>query len=232
LGKSLDLPTVAPKKLAEMIQFEAKQRIPIPLDELAWSYQSFTTSTTDTAPVELSKLANTLLIAAKQRDVQELLLTFEEVQIPLHIVQSDAVALFNFAAFEGLGALAKDQASEMQSIALLDVGTVATNIVIITGDRPWFRSFRRGGEDFTDVAAQRLNLTNEQAEQVKIAPTRVRRLSELYDAFDPMFVRLADEIQRSLESFRKETGQQVFRMLGVGGGFRLLGLLKYLRNGP
>ena len=232
LGRSLRLPETTPKKLAELVQFEAKQRIPIPLDELAWSYHAFTTSSSETPPIELSTLANTLLIAAKKRDVQELALVLDEVQIPLHIVQSDAVALFNFAAYEGLCELATSATRESKSIALLDVGAIATNIVVVTGDRPWFRNFRRGGDDFSNAAVQRLRLTLDQAEQIKLEPTRVRRLSELYNAFDPMFARLADEVQRSLESFHKETGQQVSRILGVGGGFRLHGLLKYLRNGP
>ena len=37
-------------------------------------------------------------------------------------------------------------------------------------------------------------------------PARVHHLSEVYKAFDPMFARLAEEVQRSLESFHKETG--------------------------
>lgn len=232
LGRSLQLPAVAPKKLTEMIQFEAKQRIPIPLDELAWSYQSFTSAASDEVSVDRATLSNTLLIAAKQREVQELALTFSEAEIPLHIVQSDAVALFNFAVFEGLEALENGQATAPQPIALLDVGTIAANIVIVAAGRPWFRNFRRGGDDFSNAAAQRLHLTKDQAEKVKIEPTRARRLSELYDKFDPMFARLTEEVQRSLESFHKETGQQVSRIFGVGGGFRLHALLKYLRTGP
>ena len=93
------------------------------------------------------------------------------------------------------------------------------------------RSFRCGGEHFTDAAAKQLHLTKDQAEQVKIEPTGVRRLSELYGAFDPMFARLHDDIQRSLESYTKETGRTVSRIFGIGGGFRLHGMLKYLRNG-
>ena len=82
------------------------------------------------------------------------------------------------------------------------------------------------------VVRDELQLTKDQAEQAKREPTRVRRLSELHEAYDPMFARLTDEVQRSLDSFHKETGMQVSRILGVGGGFRLHGLLKYLRNGP
>ncbi|MEX0818043.1 MAG: pilus assembly protein PilM, partial [Pirellulaceae bacterium] len=232
LGRSFQLPAVAPKRLEEMVRFEAQTRIPIPLDETAWSYQSFTTPTSDASAANSSRLANTLLIAAKQRVLQELRIAFDEVQMPLHIVQSDALALFNFAVYEGLGQLVRAPDGESSPIALLDVGTVATNIVIVSGERPWSRSFRRGGDDFTNAAVERLNLTIDQAEQVKFKPTRVPRLSELYDAFDPMFARLTDEIQRSLESFHQETDQRVSRLLGVGGGFRLHGLLKYLRNGP
>ena len=44
---------------------------------------------------------------------------------------------------------------------------IATNIVIAAGERPWFRNFRRGGDDFTSVATQRLQLTKDQAEQAK-----------------------------------------------------------------
>ena len=232
LGRSFQLPSAAPKKLAEMIQFEARQRIPISLDELAWSFQSFNSGTNDATPADHGNGSNTLLIAAKQRDVQELSLLFNELEVPLHVVQGDAIALFNFAVFEGLGALANRQPNQSQAVALLDVGTIATNIVVVAGDRPWFRNFRRGGDDFTSAAAQRLQLTKDQADEAKREPTRVRRLSELYSTFDPVFARLTEEVQRSLESFNQETGMHVSRVLGVGGGFRLHGLLKYLRNGP
>ena len=227
LGRTLRLPEAAPKKFAEMIRFEASQQIPIPLEELAWSYESFPES----ADKADTSIANTLLVAAKQRDVQELKLIFEEAQIELHALQSDAVALFNYARFEQLHELAASENSQPPSIGLLDVGAAATNVVILTGDRPWIRSFRRGGDHFTGAAAGRLNLTKDQAEQVKIEPTRVRRLSELYDAYDPIFASLMDEVLRSLESFRKETGREVSNLFGVGGGFRLHGLLKHLRYG-
>ena len=231
LGRSLRLPEATPKKLREMVQFEARQRIPIPLDELSWTYHSFADSAAESDSASSAK-PNTLLLAAKQRDVGELALVFEELQLPLHILQSDAVALFNFAMFEGLAEQFAGPKEERGSIALLDLGAAATNIVIVAGDRPWFRSFRRGGDNFTSVAARQLRVTKEQAEQAKLNPSSVRRISELYSAFDPLLAQLTDEIQRSFESFTKETGLSVSRMLGVGGGFRLHGLLKHLRNRP
>ena len=230
LGRSLRLPVANPKKIREMVQFEAKQRIPIPLDELSWTYHTFTQANSENGSTSPAN-PNVLLLAAKQRDVGDTELLFEELQIPLHVLQSDAVALFNFAMFEGLADESSRTAEGCESIALMDVGAAATNIVIVTEGQPWFRSFRRGGDDFTNLAARQLRVTNEQAEQAKINPGGVRRLSELYNAFDPLLGQVTDEIQRSFESFTKETGKKVSRMLGVGGGFRLHGLLKHLRNG-
>ncbi|MCA9121447.1 MAG: pilus assembly protein PilM [Planctomycetaceae bacterium] len=231
LGRPLRLPAAAPKKLHEMVQFEAKQRIPVPLDELSWTYHSFGDSH-EKSDTGSSVFPNTLLLAAKQREVNELVMVFKELQAPIHILQSDAVALYNFAVFEGLLDLESKAAGEPRSIALLDIGAAATNVVVVAQDRPWFRSFRRGGEDFTSAAARHLQLTKEQAEEVKFNPSSVRRISDLHASFEPLFIQLADEIQRSLESFHKETGRRVSHIFGVGGGFRLHGLLGYLRNGP
>jgi Tfp pilus assembly PilM family ATPase len=139
--------------------------------------------------------------------------------------------LFNFARFEGLGEWASEQSSEPTPIAILDIGAASTNLVIDHGGRPWFRTFGRGGDDFTNAVAQQLNLTREQAEQVKIEPTLARHLSELDEAYSPKLMQLSTEVRRSLDLFAKESGSDVTHLLGTGGGFRLHGLFKYFWNG-
>jgi type IV pilus assembly protein PilM len=229
LARSMELPNASQNKLTEMIEYEAKQNLPIPLSELAWSYHRFAG---DTESDSSNRLPNTLLIAAKQKDVQELKRLCEEFELPLHILQSEAAALFNFVRFEGLGEWASEQSSEPTPIAILDIGAASTNLVIDHGGRPWFRTFGRGGDDFTNAVAQQLNLTREQAEQVKIEPTLARRLNELDEAYSSKLMQLTNEVRRSLDLFAKESGSDVTHLLGTGGGFRLHGLFKYFRNGP
>ncbi len=232
LGRFLRLPATAPKKRLEMIQFEARQQIPLPLDELAWSHQSFPDAEGQGGGSEDYPLYNTLLVAAKLQDVQELLRVLMEIHLPIHVLQSDCLALYNFAVYEGLPELATSLAKGRRpSTAIVDVGMAATNLVFSLQDRPWFRSFRVGGDHFTDAVAKQLHVTKDQAEALKFQPTRMRQLSLLYRTYDPVLSQITLEIQRSLEAFHKETGQPVANLLGVGGGFRLHGLWRYLLYG-
>ena len=231
MSRCLKLPSAPIKKLTEMVRFEARQAIPIALDELVLSHHLFACGDGENHDSP-NPSCRALLMAAKRLQMDELLKTFAASKLPLHVVQSDAVALANFAMFEGLDELAEQDAKETGAVAILDIGAAATNIVVVHKDNVWLRSIRFGGDDFTDAAIRALRVTRDQAESVKQLPTRARCISQLYEQFDPLLAQLTREIQRSFQAYTKEFETKVTWLAGVGGGFRLHGLMRHLRTGP
>jgi Tfp pilus assembly PilM family ATPase len=85
------------------------------------------------------------------------------------------------------------------------------------------------GESFTNTLLRPLKLTREQAEQLKREPARARRVYSLYQLWDPMLTYLADEVERSLDTCKRQFPElEVQQMFGLGGGFQLHGVLRRL----
>jgi Tfp pilus assembly PilM family ATPase len=75
-------------------------------------------------------------------------------------------------------------------------------------------------------------MTQEQAEVLKRDPSKARRFYRLQEAIQPLLVQLASEIERSLGSYQKlYPDHPVKHVYGIGGGFELHGLLRFLRSG-
>jgi Tfp pilus assembly PilM family ATPase len=74
------------------------------------------------------------------------------------------------------------------------------------------------------------NLTVAKAEQRKRAPESAERLSDLYEALSPLLGDLTRELQESLSAYAEsQPSCPVHRIVGLGGGFLLHGLFRYLR---
>jgi len=224
LGRFVELPPVEPKKLDETVRREADFQFPLPLEELAWGHQLLprpAEAAPNTAP------NSAVFQAVKKYLVDALLHLVEEAGLRADVVQSDCLALHNLAVFEFFGG---DQAAaKAAAVALLDVGADVTNLVISSPSRVWFRSLGFGGETFTNLLLRPFKLTREQAELLKREPHRARRVYQMYDLFEPDLMHLAEEVARSLATFRRQLpGHAVRRMVGVGGGFQFHGLLRHL----
>lgn len=229
LARLLTVPDAPAKKLTGMIEYEASQQIPIPLTELAHSYHLFDAKVDDP---DDGAMREVLFLAMKKQLLDEVSRAFDDAELRVDVFQSEAAALHNFARFEGLDDLLPEISAANKYLALLDVGTEASNLVILSQNRVWLRNLRVGGDDFTQAAVRRLHLTFDQAEQLKHNPAAAPSISELYEAFEPAYDRLTSEIRRSLQMFAAETQGEVVAMLGCGGGFCLHGLMRYLRSGP
>lgn len=224
LGRFVELPPVEPKKLEETVRRESDFQFPLPLSELAWGHQLLprpAEAAPDTAPYPA------VFQAVRQYHIDNLVRLGEEAGLHVDVVQSECLALHNLAVYDFFD---DDQtAAKSPALALLDVGADVTNLVISSPSRVWFRSIAFGGETFTNLLVRPFKLTREQAELLKREPARARRVYQIYDLFEPDLAHLAEEVARSLATFRRQLpGQAVQRMFGVGGGFQLHGLLRHL----
>jgi Tfp pilus assembly PilM family ATPase len=230
LGRFFQLPPLFSSKLAEIVEYEARGRIPLPLESLAWGSHVFGAAAASGDELMCRRAA---IIAARQDQVREHLGPLEQSDLEIHLVTSDGAALFNIAARELLDGRYPDDLDPDDAeatIAMLDVGAEHTNLVVAGRTTTWFRSISRGGLHAVRQIARELNVTHDRAHAILVEPTKSPRLYRVEQAMAPLLDDLYAEVVRSLTTFHNDhPGYQVKRLYGVGGAFLMHGLWKRLR---
>lgn len=225
LGRFCELPPMAAKKVADSAQYEAKHQLPIALDDLCWGYALQDEVAGKAADEQPRRV---VIQAIRESYVRERLVSFKTAGIAVDSVQSECLSLHNVLLheFEMTG-----QEND-EAVAAVDIGVDSTNIVVSSPRCVWFRTFGHGGDHYTRELTKALQITAEQAEAIKRDPARAAKFSLLCQAWQPLFVQLASEIERSLATYRKLFPDRPIRHLyGLGGSFPNQGLLRYLRTG-
>lgn len=233
IGKYFFLPPIVEKRIYATLQYEVKNQIPIELDELCWDYHEVEQVTDDDDDEDGGNQRRIVVAAAREEFVRTRLSILSELEIPVHVVQSESLAIHNFICHEFFDDPADpDSGSDQDAMVILDVGSDTSNLVISCPDLVWFRAIGGSGNEFTKSLLQVMNLTFEQSEQIKQDPLSTGSPSRLYSIYNPILVRLLNEIERSLRAFSKDHSERkIERILGIGGGMHMHGLLRYLRSG-
>lgn len=228
-ARFLRLPPAEGKKGRDMLELECRQQIPMPLDQV--TRDTFTFS----VPANASRFEprQTLLLAARARDIDEHLSLFQQADCPVHAIQCDAVALHNWFHYH----FAEDMSDETgehraQGYVVLDVGAETTNVVFSFRNALWFRSVRPGGDELLPAFAKRFKLTREAAEELLRNPAKARRVSEVHDEACQIYLRLATQVDACLAEFARSSSLGTLReCVVVGGASQAPGLVRYLRHG-
>jgi type IV pilus assembly protein PilM len=234
LGRFFQIPTVSAQKMDGLVTYEAGQQIPFPLTELCWGYQVLNQPNCKSAdPADSIALKAVIVTAMRIGDAKDQLQPFDELGLTVSVLQAEAQALHNYLQFDGLPPQEDGSVIGASSVALLDVGSDATNFVISSPEHLWFRALRFGGNEVNQAAVRQFRLTFSQAEEVKRNMDKAKRLGEYLELLDQTVAKLLAETQRSLDAFRKEQpDRQVDRLWLCGGGVRQFGLLRHFRSGP
>jgi len=223
LGRFFDLPPVPTKKLAELVQYEAKHQVPFPLSELNWGYAIIeeTEKDPDQSPRRM------VLVAAKDFHVTERLRPFQTAGVPVDILAAEPLALHNAITYE---LFAESPAN--RNVAVMDIGAQGSNFVVSSRKGVWFRHISSGGDEFTAALVRQLQLTHTAAEETKRSPHKARRFHQVQHTFQPLFVKFGSEVERSLSSLAKQFPDRlVDRLYLAGGAAATHGLLRYLVHG-
>jgi type IV pilus assembly protein PilM len=211
------LPPVEPKKVPDIVKFEAMQQIPFSLDDVEWDYQTFVSP--DSPDVEVG------IFAITREKVTERLNMLADVGITPNYVILSPIAAYNAVAYD----LEFD--AKTPGTIIVDVGTTSTDLVIATPGRMWVRTFPIGGHQFTEALVNQFQLSYPKAEKLKREAEDTKHARQVFQAMRPVFTDLAQDIQRSIgyyQSLNKEA--QLTRLIGVGSTFQLPGLRKYLKQ--
>src|SRR4051795_3370 len=148
-ARFIKLPPVEPKKIPEIVRFEAIQQIPFPLDDVEWSYQLF--QEPDSPDVEVG------IFAMKKDLVNRQIAYFTNLGLNVQVVQMNPLAVYNSMFYD-------DRVG--QATMFMDSGAENTDLIIAEGQSVWLRTLPIGGNNFTEALAKSFKLTFAKAEEL------------------------------------------------------------------
>ncbi|MEM1446677.1 MAG: type IV pilus assembly protein PilM [Planctomycetota bacterium] len=212
------LPPVEPKKIPDIVKFEAQQQIPFPIEEVEWDYKVFQEE--DSPDVKVGIFAIT-----KER-VLRFLSNYRTVDLELDELTLSPVAVFNAFAYE----MASDDDDEGGTV-LLDIGTVSTDVIVIEEGQIWLRTLPIGGNNFTEALVKQFKISYAKAEKLKKEAATSKYAKQIFQAMRSVFADLVQEVQRSIGYYQSmNRDSELKRVVGLGSTFQLPGLQKFLKQ--
>ena len=133
-ARFVKLPPVEPKRIPEIVKFEAMQQIPFPLGQVNWDFQTFVNP--DSPEVEVG------IFAMKKELVAQVMMNFREAKLDVQGVQMSPLAVYNAVQFDGTtggkGAVVLDIGAEHTDLVFLDRGSG-----VAADDQHWREPFYR-----------------------------------------------------------------------------------------
>ncbi|RJO63408.1 MAG: type IV pilus assembly protein PilM [Myxococcales bacterium] len=222
--KKISLPQMTKAELDNSIQWEAEQYIPFDINDVNVDVQILNPAGSEQGQMDV------LLVAGKKDMVYDYVAVVSEAGLNPVVVDVDAFAVQN--AFEINHSLPNNQ-----TIALVNVGASVTNIVVISnGITSFTRDVTFGGNQFTEEIQKQLNLSHEEAEDLKLGgepgvdadsviPQEVERVIQ------EVSENLASEIRRSLEFFSATSQDgEIAKLYLCGGTAKISTLNKVLES--
>jgi type IV pilus assembly protein PilM len=207
--KRISLPVMSDAELAESIHWEAEQYIPFDIEDVNLDYQILEGSS-------LSGEGNmdVLLAAAKRDKINDYIGVVNQAGLNPQAVDIASFAMQN--AFE-----ANYEFEPEQVVALVDIGSAVSSISVLHGGSSvYWRDINIGGNQYTDAIQKELNLSAEQAEQLK----RGEEIDGIpYERAQPILSSVTEdigtEIQKTLDFFKQisATDQPLDRLFLTGG---------------
>lgn len=195
------LPTVDPDKIDQIVEFEAQQNVPFPIEEVVWDYQLVASK--DESKIEV------VLVAIKADLLDELNGAVEEAGLETGVVDVAPMALYN--------AFRYNYADATGCSLLIDIGARTTNLIFIEPNKVFSRSIPIGGTTFTTNVTREFNEPFGAAEERKRTVGFVSLGGAYAEPTDPdvarvskiirnSMTRLHAEITRSISFYRSQQG--------------------------
>ena len=218
-ARFVTLPPVEAKRVPEIVRFEAAQQIPFDMSEIQWDWMLMSDPEDPEKRVGLFAIKNEVVDAALEH--------FEREDLQVSWVQMAPMALYNFLLHDRPDLVSSDK----KATVIVNIGAETTDLVVCTASGVWQRCILMGGNAFTQAIAETFKLSFEKAEKLKRTAPVSKYARQIFQAMRPVFTDWTGEIQRSLGFYTNSNPDvKLARVVAMGGGTRLRGLLKYLQQ--
>jgi type IV pilus assembly protein PilM len=212
-SKFVKLPPVDSSKVTQIIQYEAQQNVPFPLEEVVWDYQIL--GSTPGGELEV------LLVAIKAEVVEGIFRTAESAGLRLELVDVSHAALCNAFRF--------NYPEEEGCTMLLDIGAKTSNLLFFEKGKVYSRTINIGANSITQDFASEAKLRFAQAEQIKKEQGFVSLGGAYEEPENPhqaaiskiarqVLTRLHIQVNQTIQFFRGQQGGSAPQRLYLAGG--------------
>src|SRR3954470_7161311 len=216
-SKFVKLPPVDTSKVTQIIQYEAQQNVPYPLEETVWDYQIM--GTTASGEMEV------LLVAIKAEVVETLFRTAQGAGLKINLVDVSPAALcnafrYNYGDLEGC-------------TMLLDIGAKTSNLLFFEKGKVFARSINIGANSITQDFVAEAKMPFAKAEEIKIAEGFVSLGGAYEEPENPnqaaiskiarqVMTRLHIQVNQTIQFYRGQQGGSAPVRLFLAGGASIM----------
>ncbi|MDF1739509.1 MAG: pilus assembly protein PilM [Verrucomicrobiales bacterium] len=212
LLKFASLPALDGAQVDQIVEFEAQQQVPYPINEVVWGYQLM--GDPDDIEVEV------LLAAVKSDELNEIDEMVTASGVKSAGAEVSPVAMYN--------ALAYNYSDYEGAVLLVDIGARTTDMIFREGGKSFIRTVKIGGADISRAIAKEFGTEFGAADQRKINDGFVALGGAYADHEDPeiagiskvvrnSLTRLHSEIMRTITFYRSQQGGGAPEMLLLSG---------------
>jgi len=207
------LPPVTRDKVLQIVQYEAQQNVPFPIDEVVWDYQLI--------GKEAEGDLNVMLIAGKMEIITKFTNCVVAAGLEPEVVDVSPMALYNAVRYN----YPDIEGCKM----ILDIGARSSNLIFIEGNRIFSRNIPVAGNAITHELMKEFRVPFKEAEELKIAKTFVAFGGAYAGAEDKIadraskivrnvVTRLHAEVNRSINFYRSQQGGSPPSLVLLTGG--------------
>ena len=212
------LPPVSADKVDQIVEFEARQNVPFPINEVSWDYEFV-------SPADFGE-REVVLIAMKSDALNEINDQVAAAGIKTVGVDIAPTAICN--------AFRYSYPEVDEPAVIIDLGARSTNLIFVEPGRMFTRNILVGGAAVTGAVAKEFNLGFGDAEQQKVSQGFIALggsvadhsnagIAELSKVIRNSMTRLHGEVLRTINYYRSQQGGAAPQRIFLCGGGAQLG---------
>ena len=216
-NRFVKLPPVQGDRVAQIVEFEARQNVPFPINEVVWDYEFSSEGVGETEVVILAMKADAL------NEINDQVVAAKAVTQGVDVAP---LSLFN--------AFRYSYPDVDEPSVLIDLGARSTNLVFIEQGRFFVRNFLVGGASITTAVSKEFGIGFGEAETQKCSRGFVSPGGAVQDHSDPEIAALSKvirnaasnlhtQIMRTITFYRSQQGGSQPKRVFITGGGALLG---------
>lgn len=211
-SRFVKLPPVEPEKVYQIIQYEAQQNVPFPMNEVVWDYQLISGATGD---------VDVMLAAIKADIIAGVSDCVRFTGLEPNLVDVAPMALYNAVRY--------NYDNLPPCTLVVDIGARSTDLIFIEAGRVFSRSVPVAGNQITQAIMNEFSISFDDAEAMKKAHAFVafggaveapqsETVDKVSKSVRSMMTRLHQELNRSINFYRSQQGGQQPSLLLLTGG--------------
>ncbi len=211
-SRFVKLPPVEPEKVYQIIQYEAQQNVPFPMNEVVWDYQLISGATGD---------VDVMLAAIKSDIIASIVDCVRFTGLEPNLVDVAPMALYNAVRY--------NYDNLPPCTLVVDIGARSTDLIFIEAGRVFSRSVPVAGNQITQAIMNEFSISFDDAEAMKKAHAYVafggayegpqsETVDKVSKSVRSMMTRLHQELNRSINFYRSQQGGQQPSLLLLTGG--------------